>query len=237
MKKIFFVLLITMLVLACEERVAVPDFAATEKRRIQSANDSIMYEARQLIQTGDLLLRTGTDFSSDQVKDLCKVDKTFSHGGIAVVENDIIYVYHVEPDYYYIRDKVRKELLDSFCNSANNYGFGIARYDLSSGEKSTFISYLEEQFQKKIPFDMKFSLVTDDKLYCSEMIKKGLARSTHNRIAIETDSLNDRSKYRLIKRYFKLNEKQFANREIVMVDRLFVNPHCSLIKKYRFTGH
>lgn len=226
-----------MLALACTEQVAVPDLAATEKQRFQSANDSIIHDARQIIQTGDLLLRTGTDFSSDQVKDLCKVDKTFSHGGIAVIENDIIYVYHVEPDYYYIRDKVRKELLDSFCNPANNYGFGIARYDLSSGETSTFISYLEEQYQKKVPFDMKFNLETDDQLYCSEMIKKGLARSTQYRITIATDSLNDRSKYRLIKRYFKLNEKQFANREIVMVDRLFMNPHCTLIKKYLFAGH
>jgi hypothetical protein len=237
MKKILFIQLIIILALACEEPVAVPDSAASEKRRIQSANDSIMQEARQIIQTGDLLLRTGTDFSSDQVKDLCKVDRTFSHGGIAVIENDIIYVYHVEPDYYYVRDKVRKELLDSFWNPANNYGFGIARYNLSSGETSAFISYLEEQYRKKIPFDMKFNLETDDQLYCSEMIKKGLARSTQHRITIATDRLNDRSKYRLIKRYFKLEEKQFANREVVMVDRLFVNPHCSLIKKYLFTGH
>jgi hypothetical protein len=84
---------------------------------------------------------------------------------------------------------------------------------------------------------MQFALETDDKMYCSEMIKKGLARSTHNRIVIETDRLNDRTKYRLIERHFKLKEKQFANREIVMVDRLFLNPHCTIIKKYRFSGY
>ena len=197
-------------------------------------NDSLIKDAISFIKNGDLILRTGTDYSSDQVRLMSKTDKTYSHGGIAILDSGTIYVYHVEPDYHYVNDKVRKEKLDSFCNPFRNYGFAIARYALSDEEANRFIKYLDKQYQKKIPFDMKFELKTDDKMYCSEMIKKGLAISTGNKIIIATDRMNDKSKYKLIKQYFKLQEKDFVNREIIPIDHLFINPHCSVVKKYVF---
>ncbi len=237
MKKILFSLLIIILYSSCEEQPPVVDTTVSEKKHIQFVNDSILLEIRKTIQTGDILLRTGTDFSSDQIKEMCKIDKTYSHAGIVVAEKDSVFIYSIEPDYYYIKDKVRKESLDSFCNPSKNYGVGIGRYNLSPNEKISFLAYLEEQYQKKIPFDMLFGLETDDKMYCSEMIKKGLATSTNNRIVIKTDLLDDRSKYRIIKRYFKVEEKRFANMKVVMVDRLFLNPHCTMLKKFRFAGN
>ena len=197
-------------------------------------NDSMIKDAAARIKNGDLILRTGTDYSSDQVKLMSKTDKTYSHGGIAVIDSGTIYVYHVEPDYHYINDKVRKEKLDSFCNPAHNYGFAIARYTLTESESKEFVRYLDKQYQKKIPFDMGFDLKTDDKMYCSEMIKKGLALSTNHKIIIATDRMNDKSKYKLIKQYFKLKEKDFVNREIIPIDHLFINPNCSVIKRYVF---
>lgn len=220
--------------MACEDEPPPVDPAVAEKTRMKAVNDSIVIKARKTIQTGDLVLRTGMDFSSEQVKDFSKMDKTYSHGGIAIVENDNIYVYHVEPDYYYITDKVRKEPLDSFCNPQKNYGIGIARYNLSEVEKSKFIAYLEQQYQQRIAFDMHFSLQTNDSMYCSEMIKKGLAKATTNRINIEVQRLNDKRKFRLIKMYFKVQEKQFVNMEIIPIDRLFINPECTVLKRYVF---
>lgn len=236
LKKNLLLLLLMAYITACENPSPPIDPTVSENQRIHRANDSMLLDIRKTIQTGDLLLRTGTDFSSEQIRDLCKTDKTYSHGGIAVVEKDSIFIYSIEPDYQNIHDKVRKESLDSFCNPTKNYGIGIARYNLSEEEKSGFIHYLEEQYQKKVSFDMLFSLETDDKMYCSEMIKKGLAKSTNNRIVIQTDRLDDRSKYRIIKRYFKIEEKRFANMKVVMVDRLFLNSNCTIIKKYLFEG-
>jgi len=232
MKKLIFLLSLVVLIAACQDEPPPTDPAVAERLRIKSVNDTIILKARQMIQTGDLVLRTGIDFSSDQVKDLSLKDKTYSHGGIALVQNDSIFIYHVEPDYYYITDKVRKEPLDSFCNPEKNYGIGIARYNLSEEEKQKFIAYLEEQYQKKIPFDGRFLLNTNDSMYCSEMIKKGLAKSTADRITIEPIRFNDRRKFRLIKRYFKLREEQFVNREIIPIDHLYLNPECTLLKKY-----
>ena len=232
MKKVTVFLSLIVLIVACKDEAPPADPAIGEKLRIKSVNDTIILRARQIIQTGDLVLRTGTDFSSDQVKDLSLTDKTYSHGGIALVQNDSIYIYHVEPDYYYITDKVRKEPLDSFCNPEKNYGIGIARYNLSDVEKQKFIDYLDEQYQKKIPFDGRFLLNTNDSMYCSEMIKKGLSLATSDRITIEPIRFNDRRKFRLIKRYFKLREEQFINREIIPIDHLYLNPECTLLKKY-----
>ena len=231
MKKLTLFLFLIVLIAACQDEPTPVDPVIADRLRIKSVNDTIILKARQVIQTGDLVLRTGIDFSSDQVKDL---SKTYSHGGIAVVERDSIFIYHVEPDYYYITDKVRKEPLDSFCNPEKNYGMGIARYNFSEEEKQKFIAYLEEQYQKKIPFDIHFLLNTNDSMYCSEMITKGLARATADRITIEPIRFNDRRKFRLIKRYFKLREDQFVNREIIPIDHLYLNPHCTLLKKYVF---
>jgi hypothetical protein len=234
MKNAILVLSFLLSIAGCVEDPTPVDPAVAERLRINAVNDSIVAKARPLIQTGDLVLRTGVDFSSEQVKDLSLTDKTYSHGGIALVENDSIYIYHVEPDYYYITDKVRKEPLDSFVNPQKNYGIGIARYNLSDEEKGKLITYFEEQYQKKIPFDVRFLLSTNDSMYCSEMIKKGLALATTNRINIATLRFNDPRKFRLIKRYFKIQEKDFVNREIIPIDHLYLNKECVLLKRYLF---
>ena len=207
-------------------------YLAESKRA--ATNDSILSEARTLIQSGDLILRTGTDFSSDEVKTISPDDKTYSHAGIAVKEENQVYVYHVEPDYYYINDKVRKELLDSFCNPSKNLGIGIARYNLREEQRIAFIHYIDSQYRKKVPFDIHFKLDTDDSMYCSEMILKGLATATSGELMLPTLRFNDKSKFKIIRQYMKLEEKDFVNREIIPIDRLFLNPRCRVLKRYLY---
>lgn len=203
-------------------------------KKINLANDSLLKEAKEIIQTGDLLLRKGNDFSSEQVRDMSKEDKTYSHAGIALIENKTVYVFHVEPDFYYVKDKVRKESVDSFFNRVHNTQFAVARFQLDSIEKKELIDYLEEKFRAGVAFDMAFDLKTDDKMYCSEMIKKGLAKASHNRIEIEVQRLTDKSKFKIIKQYFKVPEKRFVNMEIIPIDRLYLHPSCRIIKRYTY---
>jgi hypothetical protein len=209
---------------------------SNDTRLAESANESslLIQQAATLLETGDLILRTGRDFSSEQVRDLSKTEKIYSHGGIVYRDSGKCFVYHVEPDYYHIKDKVRKEVIDSFLNPEHNLGFAVGRYTLDSNEKKELITYLEEQFSKKTPFDMDFSLETDDQLYCSEMIRKGLYRASSGRILIQADKLDDRTKYKLIKHYFKLPEQRFANREVIAIDQLYLNPHCRILKRFKF---
>lgn len=201
---------------------------------IRKENDSMIALVKQGLQEGDLLLRNGKDFSSEQVKDMSREDKAYSHGGIAVQDSGQWKVYHVEPDFYYINDKVRKEPVDSFLNSAHNYGFAHGRYQLDSSEKKHFLNYLEAQYRNKVSFDMSFDLKTDDKMYCSEMIRKGLLSATKGKIQIGIQRLNDKRKYKIIKQYFKVPEKRFVNMEIIPIDRLYLNPACTLLNRYTY---
>ncbi len=197
-----------------------------------AANESMLAEAKKTVQNGDLILRTGTDFSSEQVKYFSRKDQTYSHGGIAFREGDDVFVYHVVPDFFHIKDKVQKEKLDSFANPAKNLGFGIARYKMDSTEIASFQKYLDRQFQDKIPFDMTFHLTTDDSMYCSEMIKKGLILATKGRITLENEKFDDPSKFRVITQHLKLPVKSFAGRDFVPIDHLFLHPECQMLKRY-----
>lgn len=216
------------------ERSADPVTSLIDVAYINKINDSLLQEARALIKTGDLVLRRGNDFSSDQVRGMSKEDKTYSHAGIALLQDDSILIYHVEPDFYNVKDKVRKENVDSFFSSAHNTEFAVARFDLDSIEIKNLIDFLEMQYLKKVSFDMAFDLKSDDKMYCSEMIRKGLLKATHDRIIIEVQPFNDKSKYKIIKQYFKLQEKQFVNREIIPIDRLYLNPSCTILKRFKY---
>lgn len=200
-------------------------------------NDSLIDHAATLIRTGDLILRTGTDFSSEEVRSISPADKTYSHAGIAIVDGNGIFVYHIEPDHLHLTDKVRKEPLDSFCNPKKNLGIAIARYDLAASEKSTFFAYLEKQYNKQVPFDIHFDLRSTDSMYCSEMIRHGLWLATSGRLLLPTHRFNDRNKYKIMRQYLRLPEKSIANREIIPIDHLFLNPHCTMISRFLFHGH
>ncbi|HUR11434.1 MAG TPA: YiiX/YebB-like N1pC/P60 family cysteine hydrolase [Flavitalea sp.] len=220
---------------SCTGSVTIPtdDTELSLRDRI-AFNDSLITISKSIIENGDLILRTGTDFSSEEVKTISPSDKTYSHAGIAVKDGHGLFIYHIEPDYYHIHDKVRKESIDTFANPANNYGFAIARYDLDDIQRHAFINYVEQQYKKRIAFDMSFDLKSNDSMYCSEMIRKGLAQATSNRVIIPTLFFKDRSKLKIFKQYLHLPEQQIMNKEIIPIDHLFLNPYCTVLKRYVF---
>ena len=230
-KVILISILLSFLNWCCSETQAVD---ASQAADINKHNLSLINESKQLIRTGDLVLRTGNDYASEQVKDMSATDKTYSHGGIAVVENNEVYVYHVEPDFNHINDKVRKEKLDSFFNPGHNLGFAIGRYDLNDTEIKDFISYLNHQYEKKVAFDMTFKLSTDDSMYCSEMIRKGLAISTGDRVLLDIGRIVDKDKYKIIRKYFKMPNEQIAKTKIIPIDHLFLHKDCTILKRFVF---
>ena len=129
---------------------------------------------------------------------------------------------------------MRKEPIDSFCDPSKNEGFAVGRYDLNEDERKKFLDYLHKQYESKVAFDIVFDLKSNDKMYCSEMIRKGLLEATDRRISIKVDKLDDRRKYKLIKQYFKVPEQRFANMDVIMIDQLYLNPHCQLIQQSKF---
>ncbi|HYF30632.1 MAG TPA: YiiX/YebB-like N1pC/P60 family cysteine hydrolase [Chitinophagaceae bacterium] len=239
MKTVLWICVAALSFAACGSKEETADSAGSDlgiksaEERL-AANLSMVAEVKKNIRDGDMILRTGNDFSSGHIRDISAKDKTYSHGGIAVREGEDVYIYHIDTEFGHSNDKVRKEILDSFCNPLKSLGFGHARYALDSAENKAFVAYMEKQYHNKTPFDLRFDVKTDDSMYCSEMIMKGLRAATNNRVQIETIRFYGKDKYKVIKQYLKIPESDFVGRHFVPVDHLYVHPDCQVLKRYVF---
>jgi hypothetical protein len=66
------------------------------------------------------------------------------------------------------------------------------------------------------------------------MIKKGLALATHNKIVIGTERIRDRNKLKVLRKFFKTADKVITSRDVIFIDHLFLNPYCSVLKRYQY---
>ncbi len=86
---------------------------------------------KKYVQQGDLIMRTGKDFTSELMRLSSVNDKTYSHCGIAIFENDSLFVYHALGGEWNPDQKLRRDAFEVFCNSYENRGIGIFRYTLN----------------------------------------------------------------------------------------------------------
>jgi hypothetical protein len=198
--------------------------------KFKQALDSIEV-AKKYIQNGDLICRTGFDFISQSLQNFNTVDKTYSHSGLAFIENGTIMVYHaIGGEDENPNENFKKEPFDSFVNPKRKVGFGIFRYQLTTYETSCINEQLKELEKRKIKFDKYFNLKDDDKQYCSEAIAKTLKKCTNNRIVIPT-TVKENMKIKN-KGYEHLKGKRF---EYIALDNLYLNPFCTSIKQIKYT--
>lgn len=194
---------------------------------LQHAYDSINM-AKKLIKNGDLICRTGYDMVSRSLQNFNTQDKSFSHSGIAVVENGNIMVYHSiagadeNPD-----EDFMKEPFDSFVNPIRKSAFGIYRYKLSPEETTCLTATFKELEANHVKFDKLYNLKDDKEQYCSEAIYKALKNCTNNRVILPTSvKTNYRPKepgYRHLGTIKKF--------EFVALDNLYLNTFCDSIFK------
>lgn len=182
----------------------------TDLKRYAQDIDSIK-EISKIIVTGDLITRTGNDFTSESLRSLNRRNKKYSHCGIAVVENDTVFVYHALGGDFNPDQKLLKEPLLTFANPIFNRGIGIFRFilkgDFKTQTKQTVIKY----FNIGLPFDMAFDLNTDDKMYCAEFVAKSYIKSSKNELTF--------------------NKSNIESFNFYGVDDIFLNPHCVPIKE------
>jgi hypothetical protein len=179
----------------------------------ERAFDSInRYKA--LIQQGDLIVRTGNDFTSQSLRQLCATDQTYSHCGIASIENDSVFVYHSLGGEWNPDEKLRKDPIELFCNPLENRGFGFFRFKLDSIQRNALDSVVKSWYSKGLMFDMKFDLATDERMYCAEFVSKAVTTATKAQIRFQTTWIN-----------------KF---EFVGVDNLFLNKSCLEVHRIRY---
>jgi len=70
-------------------------------------------------------------------------------------------------------------------------------------------------------------------MYCSEMIKKGLASATNNRIKIETTQPTILEATALSS-HIRLPISSVKKLQIIAIDNLYMNTNCTSIRKFNF---
>lgn len=169
---------------------------------------------RAMLQTGDLVLRTGADVTSHMLCQMNQQDKTYSHCGIVMIEDGYPFVYHSiggedNPD-----ERLRRDSASFFFSPEHNNGFGIARYDMSSANIARLSQLVQQYYKERKKFDMDFDLRTDDKLYCAEFVYKAVDRAMLDTTYIRPVTL--------------------FGFTFVAVDNLFKNGHAKLICQIKY---
>jgi hypothetical protein len=166
----------------------------------------LIRQAEPLLRSGDLVLRTGNDFISLSLRLFSLKDQTYSHCGLALVENGKAYVYHAIGGEDDPGRPLQKDTFEAFCDPRNNLGFGIFRYDLPPEAHQQLMQAASQYYRRHTPFDMQFRLAGDDSLYCSEFVYNCLLKATGDSSYIPLTHIRD-----------------FV---FVAVDNLFINAHC-----------
>ena len=189
------------------------DYKAKEEK-ILTRDIALITNAMKLVRPGDLILRTGRDFTSDIMRRVSHADKTYSHCGIASLEHDTLFVYHAIGGEWNPDEKLRRDPFEIFCNPFENRGLGIFRYNLTDTQTQKLIALARDCYGDGVKFDMQFNLDTDDRMYCSEFVYKMVKEVAGYRIDIR--------------------EEQWNGKKFIAIDDLFKNPFCREIKRVKF---
>ncbi|HET9430464.1 MAG TPA: YiiX/YebB-like N1pC/P60 family cysteine hydrolase [Chitinophagaceae bacterium] len=142
----------------------IPEYGINASQQLSAIRGSI--------RSGDLVTRTGNDFTSFCLRQFCQTENTYSHCGIVLIENDTIFVYHALGGEFNPNQKILREPIEIFTSSLANLGFGIFRFEMTADQQQQLQKITRQTFQKGVSFDMEFDLATDEKMYCSEFTAK-----------------------------------------------------------------
>lgn len=160
------------------------------KQRLINAVAQII-EVKPLIKTGDVVTRTGNDFTSESLRNLCRRNTTYSHCGIASIENDSLFIYHALGGEWNPDENLKRESFEHFADPYTNNGFGLYRFDMPTENLSHLATIAQRMFKQHLKFDMKFDLATDDRMYCAEFIYKSFKEASMQQIVFAKSRIGD----------------------------------------------
>jgi len=198
-----------------------------------SANCAMIKEGETLLQEGDLVVRLSGDPTSQFIKYFNRNDQRYSHSGIVLYQGGYPYIFHMVSGDENPDARLRKDSLMRFCDPQKNSEYGLYRYHLNDSEIKKLKECMEAWYAKGLRFDSLFNLKTDDRMYCSEMIKKGLAKATNNRVQIASSKLTKQEAF-LLSAHLRLPLNYTTNLQVVAIDNLYTNAFCVKIKAYVF---
>lgn len=180
--------------------------AADSLAKLQNSRNRIDSIA-PMIQSGDLILRAGNDFTSESLRHLNQRNQSYSHCGIASIENGQVYVYHALGGEFNPDQKIRRDQLQHFADPVSNRSMAVYRYYEPAMENDRLVAKAQQMYQAGIMFDMEFNLQTDERMYCAEYVYKALLLASNGSL--------------------RCNISHIDKFEFVGVDDLFLQPLCT----------
>jgi len=232
MRRLISILLISSGIYSCISNSRNQELRSATTRECVDP-DAMINEGQALVKEGDLVARLNGDPTSQYIRNFNRSDKSYSHAGIVLFENGHPCVYHIVNGEESPKGEMKKVSLSRFCDPRKNTAFGIFRYKLAASETKSLKNLILEWYAKGVRFDSTFNLTTDDRMYCSEMIGKALAKATDNKILIETTKLTT-TEAKLFSVYAHLPFNYTSKLRIVSIDNLYKNPSCYLIKEFNY---
>lgn len=133
-----------------------------------------------LAKSGDVIVRNGTDEVSEAARNFNRKDKTYSHCGLIQVERDTVFVYHALGGSYNPSQKLLRQTLRDFCSDEDIDKVAVFRYPLNEQESRILGAWIWDRYAEGLRFDLFFNFQTDDQMYCSEFVFKGLNTAKNN---------------------------------------------------------
>ena len=167
------------------------------------------------LQPGDLIVRAGKTFFSNELRKYNQRDKTYSHCGLITrgPDGNMQVIHSIggtdNPD-----SRIKIDPISIFCHPEEITQFAIYRYEMDPEVLQRVDSLAHNLLDRRVPFDLKFDLADDSELYCAEFIYKVLS-----------DATNDRNFISLTR---------FRDKLYVGVDDLFLNDHCTKIFEHAY---
>ena len=191
---------------------------SSTQKSISAADLATAFKAidsvKKFIENGDVIFRNGRDEISQAARSMNRQDTSFSHCGLVFIENDTAFVYHAIGGAYNPGQKLRRDMLDSFCAPIENNAFGLYRYNLAKEARDKLKLIVANYYKSGLKFDMYFNYFSDDVMYCSEFVFKSLNRSLNG----------------AYNKYVRLDTLPYG----VTTDDIFLNENCRLVKRQQF---
>lgn len=150
-------------------------------RAANPENQQQLGQALALLQTGDVVLRTGADMTSYMFAQLNPSDKTYAHCGIVSVEGGMPWVYHSIGGADNPHQTLMREPARHWLSPERVLNFGAVRFQLDSAARKTIAIVARKYYLQHRSFDLDFDLRTDDKLYCAEFVYKAISEAVHQK--------------------------------------------------------
>ncbi len=184
-----------------------------EQRKEKNTDYFLSDSAKNLLQSGDIILRYGHGLVSDYIVHKLDEPYTLSHCGIICKTADKAAVIHSESSSYFSEEGIQKQNLDSFVNASHKYSVIVVRYKQCNQAERTKISNRAVYYlNKDIPFDYAFNPDDTTKMFCSEIIwhvfKDAFDKDIFLNDKKETDFMQFRNFYDTTQFEVIINEQQ-----------------------------